>query len=383
MGGLSHSLISKIYDTAIDSEIWTETLEQLSLVLNGRHSGIIVVEGSSNLPDISFGSSKWTAEIRARFAAEAAEFEQHAFQELLNREPRRLVKDLDCFGTLEEFTNNPATKFNERHVGTFHRAACRLNDHGAWNDFFAVQYEIGRGPVTDAEIETSTIYLPHVAKAVELSRPFLMLKAMYRAALSVLDKLKIGVLIVEGTDKVIVKNQEAARLLEGPAPISLDRAGRLQFTGPDQGAVSANVSRASATARAEDTFSGSWHLLADPDGGEVIVDIIPLGDPNGELQRGLRAAAVILTDPKNRASISETGMGEVYGLTKAEMEIVSHIFDGMATEHIAETRGTSVQTTRGQIKSALRKTGSGTRVDLVRLATKLNPPVMRISEPKP
>jgi len=142
--------------------------------------------------------------------------------------------------------------------------------------------------------------------------------------------------------------------------------------------ISRAIARASATARAEDVFPGSWHVLAGQEEDTTfVVDIVPLGDHEGEIEPNLRAAAVFIVDTNNRAPISEAGMSEVFGLTGAELAVVSKLLDGLRTEEIAESRNTSISTTRNQIKSALRKTNTRNKAELVRMATKLNPPVSR------
>lgn len=203
--------------------------------------------------------------------------------------------------------------------------------------------------------------------SAEIARPFRMLRAIYRASLVVLDRIQMGVIIVDKRDRVIVKNREAERILDTTSQVYIDGNGHLSFIGPEARDMHQSL------AQTNDAFPGSWHMLEEEDGGIVIVDIVPLDG----FENGSRAAAVILTDPANRPSIFETRMGEAYGLTDAELTVVSLIIDGMAPEEISGIRGTAVETTRSQIKSALRKTNSRSKVDLVRLATSLTPPVKR------
>jgi len=237
---------------------------------------------------------------------------------------------------------------------------------------------MGHRPISDDEISRSATYLPHVAKALEIARPFKVVQTLYHAVLNALDKLLLGVVIVQDDGRIVLANAEARRIIDERPSVYTDPTGRLRFDPDIESEIKHSIKRAIATVRAEDEHLGSWYLVSDQseDVG-IIVDVFPLRDPNDEIERNLRAAAVILTDSDNRPALSETTMDTVFSLSGAEAEVIALILDGLSTEDIADTRGTTLATAQTQIKSVMRKTSSRTRVDLVRLATKMNPPVKR------
>jgi DNA-binding CsgD family transcriptional regulator len=53
-------------------------------------------------------------------------------------------------------------------------------------------------------------------------------------------------------------------------------------------------------------------------------------------------------------------------LTAAERDVLRHILEGATNEAIASARGTSVRTVANQVAALLRKTGAGSRFDLIR-----------------
>lgn len=61
-------------------------------------------------------------------------------------------------------------------------------------------------------------------------------------------------------------------------------------------------------------------------------------------------------------------LGTAFNLSKAEIEIVRLLVECCSIKEIAETRGRSVETVRGQLKTVLAKTETRTQVELVRLA---------------
>ncbi len=62
-----------------------------------------------------------------------------------------------------------------------------------------------------------------------------------------------------------------------------------------------------------------------------------------------------------------TQLTDMFSLTSAETDIVSALASGVTLQWIADTRGTSVDTVRSQLKSIFRKTGTSGQSDLVRL----------------
>jgi DNA-binding NarL/FixJ family response regulator len=61
---------------------------------------------------------------------------------------------------------------------------------------------------------------------------------------------------------------------------------------------------------------------------------------------------------------SEVGAGA--GLTASERSVVQLAYDGLSDRDIARARGTSARTVANQLRSAFRRLGIGSRVELVR-----------------
>jgi DNA-binding CsgD family transcriptional regulator len=66
----------------------------------------------------------------------------------------------------------------------------------------------------------------------------------------------------------------------------------------------------------------------------------------------------VLSFPLFRLTLPES-------LTKAEREIALEVLEGKTNSEIASSRDTSVRTVANQINSILRKTGAGSRAELV------------------
>jgi DNA-binding CsgD family transcriptional regulator/PAS domain-containing protein len=64
-------------------------------------------------------------------------------------------------------------------------------------------------------------------------------------------------------------------------------------------------------------------------------------------------------------------VGQLYGLTAAEVEVLTALVNGMTAEQIAKLKVRTIATVRTQIRSVLLKTGSDRQTDVVRLVGRL------------
>jgi len=64
-------------------------------------------------------------------------------------------------------------------------------------------------------------------------------------------------------------------------------------------------------------------------------------------------------------------VGELFGLTEAERDVLQHLLDGDSADQVAHLRGAGVSTVRTQIRAILDKTGLSRQVDLVNMVSRL------------
>lgn len=64
-------------------------------------------------------------------------------------------------------------------------------------------------------------------------------------------------------------------------------------------------------------------------------------------------------------------VGELFGLTGAEREVLRHLLDGDSADQVARLRGAGLSTVRTQIRAILDKTGLARQVDLVNMVSRL------------
>lgn len=376
--------ISRIYDVVLDPTHWTDVLDRLA-----NASGA----GGTNLVFSDHGFSEIKVEaVNSLFAQGAADQEYNenyaqsearALQNALTFPHQQLFTGEDACEGIIPFEELPTAMWLKEKYGLFSRNWSRLNNHAAWFDVIAFHFPLDRGCMSKAEKEHMGVFLPHIAKAVELTRPFIILKARFQAVLTTLDHFHIGVFILSERGNVLVKNAEADRILDLSDGLSQDQGGMLRANAEkDRTVLERAVQIASSTSIGAGTDSGSSFTLDRPSGSDpFLMQVAPLNEPKGEIGFAIHGALVFVIDPENRSVISTEGMELLYGLTEAEAAICRLMIDGHATNAMADIRNVSPETIKSQIKSIMAKTGSRHRSDIIRQALTVNLPVDKSDKP--
>ncbi|MBO6773084.1 MULTISPECIES: helix-turn-helix transcriptional regulator [unclassified Thalassospira] len=289
--------------------------------------------------------------------------------------------DNEVMGILREerYKVLPATKLLHDVFGIDERYAACLNTHGAWADVITVQLAGTENCIGKQDWSLLTALLPHWAKAMELYRTFKQLRVRFETILAGLDRLQLGVCIMTSQGEVIIKNEEALRITGAADGIRLGRAGNVILSSiKQQDAFDRAIISARDIVAAEGVGKSTMLTVPRKEGlSPYLVEVMPLRDDAGALEASCRGMIVVLIDPDRTDVISTKGMELLYGLTAAESEVCELIATGLTTLQVAESRNTSVETTKTQIKKVLEKTSTSSRSQLVRLAHHVNLPITK------
>lgn len=370
-------LISRIYDAALDQSAWADILDGMAKQCGAHGSAIGLADTHSPEVHIQKGSSVYSRSILEEYDRRFQAEDLEAYQNLSRYPAHRMISDTDLFSGGKPDRELPALEFLHEHLGIAHRAAARLNRDRAWVGVMTLQHHERHGPMTRAEAGIADLFLPHLAKATELTRPFTVLKSRFQAVMAALDRFHIGVVILSATGDAILRNRETERILDLKDGLSLDRSGRLLAAREaDRSALRQAIETAAATAGAEGDRAETLLVLPRRSGGDpLLVEVAPIRGREGELDRGFSGAMVLIIDPTRTDKVSTEGLQALYSLTPAEAEICRLLVGGLDTGEVAETRNVSRETVRTHVKRLLEKTGTKNRVQLVRLALNVNLPI--------
>jgi DNA-binding CsgD family transcriptional regulator len=219
--------------------------------------------------------------------------------------------------------------------------------------------------------------LPHLARATEIRRPFALLKSRYHAILKMLDHLGIGVLVLLDDDHILLENAEVQRILDAGDGFRRRADGRLAIPSADAGELQPTLSQVLAELRAGTRQDGATvYLRRRREAEPYVIDVTAFRESGAELGSPVSGALLLVIDPERRSVISTRGLARVYGLTDAEAAVCELLGAGHSTREIADIRGVSIETVKAQSKAILRKTLCANRIELVRRALSIAPPLL-------
>lgn len=382
MSQTNSHIIEYIYDAAIRQSCWPTAIDHLAKHLDARAGALVVRDPNITNYSINALSNIYMDLMtsgRANLYLETlAKHEAEQWKFIGRTQVGAILRDEDMGVSKADLDERDDYVFLRAEAGILRRLAFRLNDNRGWFDGMTIGFPPHVERVPDTSIAKLSIFLPHLAKAVEIGRTFARLQVHYKAVLTVLDKVSVGLFLALENGEVILANREAQRILSLQDGLIQTPSNRLMVRDPTLSArLQTCINEIARTAvgqseRAQYVLRIPRPSLAHP----FLLEVTPLRDANDELGDGFFGALVIVVDPESPIDFNISLFGVFYQLTKAEAEVCDLLVRGFQTGQIAEMRGTHYTTAKNQIASVFQKTGTRRRGDLVRLVVKTLPPVI-------
>lgn len=364
-------IVLNIYDTVADQSLWPSVLDRVAEQINAE--GCIIFEWQNlyeerrlTAPFIcgSFPPEVIHTYLDKCFQYEAIDqdiFEAHS----LESDGINLIDDSVISNSKEELMQRENVKILQK-FGILHRAAGLLNKDNIAESRFSVQLGVTRGPLIETERKYLAMVLPHIAKALDIGRPAMQLAKENRSIMSAMDRLTVGVCILDPAGNIAVCNEEFKRQQDIYRVFGTSTSGALKFFQPNDqkrfAALKADVfnhgkfgarPRKEAISTSADTF--------------LCIELIPLNNSDDIGSADFRGFILYSTDTSLSVHCNTLPIKYAYGLTDTELSLVEAIGEGLTNVQIAERRGRSVSTINGQVKSILSKSHCSTRTQFVRL----------------
>jgi DNA-binding CsgD family transcriptional regulator len=225
-----------------------------------------------------------------------------------------------------------------------------------------------RAAFTSADAAALDSVVPHLANIGAIMQRRNAAERRNVAIATVLDKVSIAVVAVDGECRHGLANQAARELnRQGAIVLAPDRLrlAHAEDTARLHRAVAGLLAEVAAGAR-----PAPVELTARRDGGRsIILRIVPLAELASLAQRKATQdeplALVYALDPDADYEPTPRILHRLYGLTAAEAELVIGLSAGLRLVDVAARRRTTKGTARVQIKSVFRKTGAADQAQLM------------------
>lgn len=369
-----------IYDAVAAPDHWPQALDAVARSI-GSVGAILIAVDKVGLPfHIQQATSNFSLEDVRHYFNTYGHYDEPVMTSRLAQTPALcLLRDRDVWGETARLDERPDYRFLRERNGIRRRGGVRLSDGKGWTDLLALQFGCDWPDAPPDLPQALGMVLPHLAKAVEISRTFILLRQRYQAALTALDHVEIGMCVARADGSIVVANREARRIHDLDDGLRMSPAGIWHASGGETTAGLARHIRAMASTAAGRGDAREMVMFAPRRSGKrpFMIELAPLCDRLGELEPGLRGAILFMIDPENQRCVSTTKLAQLFLLTKAEAEVCQHMIGGLSALEIADSRNVSEATVRTQFKTIYAKTGVRRRADLLRLAITVDPPIGR------
>jgi DNA-binding CsgD family transcriptional regulator len=382
-------IILDIYDTAIDITRWPAVLDRVAHFVGARGAFIFELQGAN--PDrritAPFFSSAYDPEVVKHYLA------THNEQELVDQDTFarfsrsgdsiQLVPDDVLASNDEELLARPNVQ-QMLQYGIRYRAGALLNKDQLNNDRFALQFSGRAGPVSKEHLAKAALIMPHLAKALSISRPTTRLAQRFQSVADCIDMLVVGICILDASGSIVLVNREFQRQLDSYRAFRKDASGRLVMTSDATRALFAELRGSTANHGRYGARPRKEAIISDLDGGAhtLCIELAPLSSADQFGEPKLQGHIIYSMDTSKLYAIDVSIMEGLFGLTQSEAAILELMAEGLTNSQISERRSKSVETVNSQVKSILDKTNSANRTQVIRLATNISSSFIAESHPQ-
>jgi DNA-binding CsgD family transcriptional regulator len=368
------ALIGDVYDAALDPSSWTGVLAKAAAFVGGPAAALFWKSAASKVGDVvyyygiephfkrlyfdhyikldPFTSGQFFAEIDEPIVATDLMPYEEYLKTRLYREWAQPQGIIDFIGAVLDKSVASATM-----CGVF------------WHE--------RDGVVNDQARRRMRLIVPHIRRAVLISR-LIDLKTAEAATLTdVLERISAGMFLVDGNARIVHANV-AGHLMLNAGDVLRAVAGRLVAATVEVDQTLREIFAAAADGDAAVGIKGIAVPLTSHPSKPYVAHVLPL--TSGERRRaGMTYAAVaalfvrkaVLEAPSPPEVIAKT-----YKLTPTELRVLLAIVEVGGVPEVAAALGVAQTTVKGHLGRLFEKTGAGRQADLVKLVAGFSNPLV-------
>ena len=219
--------------------------------------------------------------------------------------------------------------------------------------------------------------MQHFRTALEMMRPFRLLKTRFKTVIDALDHLKIGVAILSNTGTLEHGNNRLHAILDKQDGLRLGVDGTLRFDATGDTTRRRFTQTLDRLCSADDPFSGRSGFVFPKRSGETsfVAELCALAPLMDRPNVGTGFAMLVIKDPQSTDWVSVDLVTQLFDLTSAEQDVCNLLVNGASVAEIAEQRSVSIGTTRNQVASIFQKTSCKSQTQLIQTALRVDLPV--------
>jgi DNA-binding CsgD family transcriptional regulator len=369
------TVIGKIYDSAIDPELWPVALEAACGLIGATLGTVSVIDFKrrsinftkewgldpywKKLHDEKYGALMPFYSILPQFAIGETANTQMMMDKLGDQNARQ-----------SPFFTEWAEPAGYRDTAT--SIIMRTDDA---TGVFTMLTPVTADLVGPRELAVSSLLMPHVRRAVTVSNLLDMRSIAASSFESTLNTFAVAVVLVDAGARILHANAAAHALFSEGGPLLATRNELRTPSAAANQALDAAIARAASN---ESTlgYGGIGVPIHDARGAPAIAHVLPL--KSGTLRPGLMlnaAAAIFVTPARAAAPPPVEALAALYDLTPTEARVMIEIASGKNRAAAALALGIADSTVKTHLARVFEKTGTSEQPELAKLVASLTPPI--------
>jgi DNA-binding CsgD family transcriptional regulator len=359
-------LTSSIYEAAVTPGRWPDALHEIQVAFRSNAVSLIT-------RDMTTMKGRW---ISTHHADTEREFwgksgcNPFAIAAVRPR-PQPVETDQDILPKGELLRTEYYNDFWQRH-DIHANLQLWLERRGPIQPSLSVARSRSAGEFAKPDVELAQLLLPHIQRAVTVEQRLHYTDLAKDAAADALDTLRHGVMILDGTGRVIYLNRLARRLVAEGDGLSLDN-NRLRGATPTL-TRRLDAMLAKVAGRTDDFPIADATSLSRPSGKAPLALVaVPLRGEVEWLRTHGSMICLCVTDPTTRPATLPRVLARSFGLTATETAIAESLTAGSDIREIADQRKITPGTVRLHLSRIMAKTQTRRQAELVRLLMSIAP----------
>jgi len=376
-----NELIVQIYDTTLHPGQWPEVLTRFADTIDARGAIVSEIEGIGDSRQIvtPYVCTRYDPAQIQKYLKSYIHYEfldQERYEALSRaRDGIDLIDQHTLAGNdLQAFLNRPNVKRMQAN-GIRQRAGGLLDKDNTHRSRFSIHFGDDSQGLTDEIRAMLQVLLPHIAKAIAIGRAMRQSREVNKMMLEAMERLHMGICILDRHGRVEVANNEFLRQVEAYRAYSIDGNRRLSFDDSinhkrltDLMADVAKNGRHGARPRKEAVIiDGAEEVAGATDIGALCIEVAPIHRVEDFGTKAFDGAVIYSLDTTQPMPFDPAMMQDRFNLSRTETALLELLAKGMSNSEIADYRSRSVDTINVQVRTLLSKTGARNRTHLVRL----------------
>lgn len=356
-------IVGSIYDAALDARVWPTALKRLADFVGGTSATLLYGDPASGAAAIWATTPFDDGDVAA--------YNQHYFltDVRLHAALRAPVGTIVTNSSALSHQNFVRTEFYSDFLSRLDLldilGTVLLRDEGAFASL-GIHRPRRLGTYREEDCRRYASLVPHLQRAIGLQRRLNRAEFHALGGAEALDRLAMGVLLLDGSGRTVLVNRTAREILDARDGLVLLRDGlhasRCELTNQLRKLVAD-----ARDARRPERYGGVMSLLRPSLKRPLQVRVVGLGSLHGVLGPENAVTLVFVCDPEREIQTTPELVQHLYGLTVAESRLASLLVAGRTVTEAADELGIRPHTARTQLKAVFQKTGAGRQSELVRL----------------